>query len=78
MAAYEYRFVRLGAGRSSAFFGVADAARKPETYQAVVHQHAVEGWRLVQICAPSVTVFGAAKYYESIFDREVRAADATP
>lgn len=70
MATYEYKFVRLGEGRSSAILGVADAARKPEAYQAAVHDHAREGWRLVQIFAPGVAAFGAAKYYELIFERE--------
>jgi hypothetical protein len=41
-----------------------------------VHEHARDGWRLVQIFAPGVAAFGAAKYYELIFERE-RAEDAT-
>ena len=41
-----------------------------------MHQHARDGWRLVQIFAPGVAAFGAAKYYELIFERE-RAEDAT-
>jgi hypothetical protein len=40
-----------------------------------VHQHARDGWRLVQVFAPGVAAFGAAKYYELIFERE-RANDA--
>jgi hypothetical protein len=78
MTTYEYTFVRLGEGRSSAIFGVTDSARKPEAYQAVVRQYAEEGWRLVQIFAPSVAAFGAAKYYEMIFERERGAAGTTP
>lgn len=78
MATYEYKFVRRGEGRSSAIFGVADAARKPEAYQAVVRSHAEEGWRLVQIFAPSVAAFGAAKYYEMIFERERGDSGTTP
>jgi hypothetical protein len=70
---YEYKFVRLGEGRTSALFGAGDTARKG--YQDVVDEHAREGWRLVQIFAPSVAAFGAAKYYELIFERE-RAEDA--
>jgi hypothetical protein len=65
---YEYKFVRVGESRGSALFGVQDRARK--SYQGVVHQHAGEGWRLVQIFAPGVAAFGAAKYYELIFERE--------
>ena len=41
----------------SAFFGVQDKARK--SYQGVVHEHAGDGWRLVQIFAPGVAAFGA-------------------
>ena len=65
---YEYRFVRLGDSPGTALFGVKDSARAG--YQEVVHQHAREGWRLVQIFAPGVAAFGAAKYYELIFERE--------
>ena len=65
---FEYRFVRLGEGRTSALFGPAGDAR--DTYEAVVHEHARDGWRLVQIFAPGVAAFGAAKYYELIFERE--------
>jgi Domain of unknown function (DUF4177) len=41
-----------------------------------VHEHGQDGWRLVQIFAPGVAAFGAARYYELIFERE-RAEDAT-
>ena len=71
---YEYKFVRLGEDRGSAFFGVQDKVRN--AYEEVVHEHARKGWRLVQIFAPGVAAFGAAKYYELIFERE-HAEDAT-
>jgi hypothetical protein len=45
-------------------------------YEDIVHEHARDGWRLVQIFAPGVAAFGAAKYYELIFERE-RTEDAT-
>ena len=62
---YEYKFIRLGEGWLS--------ARKEATdgYQKVVHQHAREGWRLVQVFSPGVGVYGAAKYYDLIFEREL-------
>jgi hypothetical protein len=41
-----------------------------------VYEHARHGWRLAQIFAPGVAAFGAARYYELIFERE-RAEDAT-
>jgi hypothetical protein len=65
---YEYEFVRLGEGRASAFFGPTDRAR--DSYRDVVEARARDGWRLVQIFAPGVAAFGAAKYYELIFERE--------
>jgi hypothetical protein len=67
-AIYEYKFVRLGDYRGSAWFGVSDKVRN--AYEDVVHKHARDGWRLVQIFAPGVAAFGAAKYYELIFERE--------
>lgn len=76
MTTYEYEFVRLGEGRGSALLGVADKARKADAYQSVVHEHADKGWRLVQIFAPGVAAFGAARYYELIFERE-RPAEGT-
>ncbi len=74
MTTYEYKFVRLGEQRSSAFFGPGNEARKG--YEAAVHDNARDGWRLVQIFAPGVAAFGTAKYYELIFERE-RAENAS-
>jgi Domain of unknown function (DUF4177) len=71
---YEYKFVRLGEYAGSAFFGVSDKVRN--AYEGVVHEYAKDGWRLVQIFAPGVAAFGAARYYELIFEREP-AEDAT-
>ena len=68
MPEYEYKFVRIGENRLSAVFGVQDRARR--TYETLVEDHARDGWRLVQIFAPGVAAFGAAKYYELILERE--------
>lgn len=64
-ARYEYKFVRLGEG----WMGVRRDAR--DDYQDEIHQHAREGWRLVQVFAPGIGAYGAAKYYELILEREV-------
>ena len=40
---YEYKFVRLGEG----WFYATREAR--DHYQEQIHQHALEGWRLVQV-----------------------------
>jgi Domain of unknown function (DUF4177) len=66
---FEYKFVRVGQYFGSALFGVRDKER--ETYQDLIHEHARNGWRLVQIFAPGIAAFGAAKYYELIFERGV-------
>ncbi len=65
MKRYEYDFVRLGEG----WFSVQRKSR--EAYQEVVRRKASGGWRLVQIFAPGIGVYGAPKYYELIFEREV-------
>lgn len=62
---YEYKFVRLGEG----MFGVKKWAK--QDYPDVVQKYAEEGWRLIQIFAPGTGGYGAAKYYELIFEREV-------
>jgi hypothetical protein len=66
---FEYKFVRLGEGHVSALFGPQTKAR--QSYQDVVHEQAEDGWRLVQIFAPGVAAFGAARYYELVFEREL-------
>jgi hypothetical protein len=73
---YEYKFVRLGQYWGSAAFGVRDKER--DSYQSIVHEHAQDGWRLVQIFAPGIAAFGAAKYYELIFERESAGDTAAP
>lgn len=62
---YEYTFVRLGEG----FMEVRKAGK--EGYQDAIHEHAAKGWRLVQIFAPGIGGYGAAKYYELIFERPI-------
>lgn len=64
---YEYKFVRLGEG----LLGVKSQAG--EAYQAQIHEHARDGWRLVQIFAPGTGAYGTAKYFELIFERQAVA-----
>ena len=61
---YEYDFVRLGEG----WMGVRKSARTE--YEQVILDYAREGWRLVQVFAPGMGVYGTAKYFELIFERE--------
>ena len=69
---YEYKFVRLEQDKSW-FSGVtvpSDSAC--QSYQEVVHEHARQGWKLVQVFAPGISVYyGAAAYFELIFERSL-------
>lgn len=62
---HEYKFVRLGEGWLCA------KCTGGREYQEQIRQHAQDGWRLLQLFAPSIGVFGAPKYYELILEREV-------
>ena len=62
---YEYEFVRLGEG----WLGVKGKAK--EEYQNVVREYARDGWRLVQVFAPSFGAYGASKFVEIILEREI-------
>lgn len=41
-----------------------------DEYQDIIHQHAADGWRFVQIFAPSLKNTGQSSYLEIIFERE--------
>jgi hypothetical protein len=62
---FEYEFVRLGEGWASV------KREAKDQYQEIVHRYAGQGWRLVQVFTPGIGVYGAAKYYELIFERPV-------
>ena len=65
---YEYNFVRVTLDR-----GVLET-RPDKDYHRIVERWAREGWRLVQIFSPSVTIHlgaGYDSYFELIFEREV-------
>jgi len=64
---YEYKFVEIELKNSLA------KLKPKENYQAIVHEHAAEGWRLVQIFAPSIASYGTAAFYELIFERSVES-----
>ncbi len=66
MPKYEYKFVRLGESR---VFGAGKEAR--QQYRDVVRSHAQDGWRLVQVFAPGTAVYGTARYFEVILEREL-------
>lgn len=62
---FEYKFVRVGEG----IIMVRKSGRN--SYQKIIQEHAAEGWRLVQVFAPGIGGYGAAKYYEMIFERDL-------
>ena len=61
---YEYKFVRLGEG----IIWVKSEAKT--TYKNVIEEYAQNGWRLVQIFTPGLGIYGVARYFELIFERE--------
>ncbi len=58
---FEYKFVRVKVG--AGFFG-----KFSGDYQKVIEQHALEGWRFVQVHAPSMG--GWSSQCDLIFERE--------
>ena len=60
---YEYKFVRVVLHKTL-------FERKPaEDYRQIVHDHARQGWRLVQIFAPGVQGYGKPGNFELIFEK---------
>jgi hypothetical protein len=60
---YEYKFIRLG-------HGLLWPKSVAETYKEVINQNAKEGWRLIQVFAPSRTILGIANFHEVILERK--------
>ena len=63
----EYKFIRVKTDRAFLF------ERKPvEDYREIIRQHAKDGWRLVQIFSPTVSVIdgGTANYFEIILEKQ--------
>ena len=61
---YEYKFERLKL--KIGFFEM----KPSEDYQAIIREHAEDGWRLLQIFAPVTSAHPNASYFELIFERE--------
>ena len=67
MKMYEYKFVKVDL---SGFWA---SVKKPkEDYHKLIEQYAKEGWRLVQIFAPSVSVRagGVPEFFEIILEKQ--------
>ena len=63
---YENKFVRLGKGW---LWPTSEA----DTYKEVIHEYAKEGWRLVQVFAPSRGMWGLANFHELILEKKLEA-----
>ena len=65
---YEYTFVEVKLDGNFLF------DKKPrENYHNIIREHAKNGWRLVQIFSPTVSVIsgGTSSFYEMIFERKI-------
>ncbi|HPO16599.1 MAG TPA: DUF4177 domain-containing protein [Candidatus Hydrogenedentes bacterium] len=63
---YEYHFERI---KVNASFWRGNFSTD---YQGLVALYAQNGWRFIQIYAPGTAKYGASKYADLIFEREVR------
>ena len=68
MQLYDYKFVRLEQ-ENKWFSGEVPSKSTLDGYAEIVQQHANEGWRLVQIFAPSIGPTGQPTYFELILER---------
>lgn len=63
---YEYKFVQVELKK-----GLMKNTPK-EDYHEIIREEAKNGWRLVQIFAPSVVGYGTAENFELIFEKEIK------
>jgi len=61
---YEYKFIRVGKGLLWA------NSKAEKEYKEVIDKYTKEGWRLVQLFAPSTGLWGLSRYYEIILEKE--------
>lgn len=60
---YEYKFLKIDVNSLT--------MKIKGDYQQIIHDHAKDGWRLVQIFAPSTGMAGSTAYIELIFEKQV-------
>lgn len=61
---FEYTFVKI----EPKFFGT----KPKEDYREIIKEYAENGWRFVQIFAPSMNDHGAPGYYELFFEKKIQ------
>ena len=66
---HEYKFVTVAMKTKMHLLVVRSAPE--EDYHQIIHQHAKEGWRLVQVFAMATVGYGGVENIELIFEREV-------
>lgn len=61
---YTYKFVKVKLGNR-----IFTTSPKQD-YKKIIEEHAKDGWRLVQIFDPAISTYGAAAYFELIFEKK--------
>jgi hypothetical protein len=61
---YEYKFIKVELRK-----GVYVIRKPKEDYHEIIKENAIEGWRFVQIFAPSTLSGGISEYFELIFEK---------
>ncbi|NLD47573.1 MAG: DUF4177 domain-containing protein [Clostridiaceae bacterium] len=61
---YEYKFVKVDLSKWSM------TSKPKEDYHEIIHEHAREGWKLLQVFAPPIQAYGTAAFFDLIFERE--------
>ena len=74
MPRYEYKFVRIGKQTHWGWL----SKRQLNDYQTTIKDETRTGWRFVQAFAPAVYGYGAARYIDLIFERELDGAAHRP
>jgi len=60
---YEYKFEKV-------YLSLSSFNSQPlDDYHEIIQKHAQDGWRFVQIFAPSLKETGQSSYFEMIFER---------
>ncbi|ASF30759.1 MULTISPECIES: DUF4177 domain-containing protein [Bacillus amyloliquefaciens group] len=61
---YQYKFVRVEVNRWK--------GQPKEDYKEIIENYAERGWRFTQIFAPAISGYGAANYFDIIFEKETQ------
>ncbi|TWO92930.1 DUF4177 domain-containing protein [Bacillus velezensis] len=60
---YEYKFIKAEVNRWK--------GKPKEDYKEIIEKYSQQGWKLVQIFAPAISGYGAADYFDIIFEKKV-------